>query len=128
MLHYVHVGRHAWELFFANDLVCPTDQYLPQFEYNASVRLHFYNNMLDNPIAKDMYKKRWHNFYNLRGGRDFFKCEVDDPKIRFGYCQIGQLEQIFIDNNLIITPNTIKDIAEFRSKLVKTTILDWEIL
>ena len=128
MLHYVHVGKHAWELFFANDLVCPKDQYVPQTEYNASVRLHFYNNIMDQAPVRNMFKKSWNNFYNLKGGKDFFGHEFDDPKIGFGYCQIGHLEQIFIDNNLITTPNNIKDIVEFVAKLVKTSIVDWEIL
>lgn len=128
MLHYVHVGRHPWELFFANDLICPKDQQLPQSEYNASVRLHFYNNYLDDETFKAKYKNRWIDFYNARGGKSFFDYDIDDPRIRFGYCQIGKLSRIIINNNDYEMPNTITKITDFRSLLVKTKILGWEII
>jgi hypothetical protein len=127
MLHYVHVGRHAWELFFANDLVCPIDQFVPQSSYNASIRMHFYNNKLDNAEMKQWFKNRWVEYYIARGGKEFFGYDIDDPKIRFGYCQIGSISDIIIDNVSIPLPKTIEEISSVRNKLVNSSIIDWEI-
>lgn len=128
MLHYVHVGRHAWELFYAKDLICPKEQYLPQSEYNATVRLHFYNNSLDNIINRYKFLQSWHKFYVDRGGKDFFDCEVQDPKIRFGYCQIGMLSSIIENQTIIPLPKTIEEIISFRNKLVTTSVIGWDII
>lgn len=127
MLHYVHVGRHSWELFFANDLACPKEQYLPQYEYNASVRLHFYDNTLDHAVFKNIFKKRWEDFYKRRGGKEFFGCEVNDPSIRFGYCQIGSLSSIMINGIETPIPKSNEEINSFRNMLVTTKIIDWKI-
>lgn len=127
MLHYVHVGRHACELFFANDLICPKDQYVPQTRYNATVRMHFCDNKLDYPVFRQMFKKSWEKFYVLRGGKDFFGCAIDDPDIRFGYCQIGSLNAISINDQPITMPKTIQEIRLFRDRLVTTNIINWEI-
>jgi len=127
MLHYVHVGRHAWELFFANDLVCPKEQYIPQHMFNATVRLHFYNNSLLEEENRLSFRKRWSEFYNNRGGKDFFGYDIDDPNIRFGYCQIGKLTAITIDGKNIPIPISDKDIIPIRTMLTRTSIIDWEI-
>ena len=128
MIHYVHVGRHAWELFFAKDLTCPKDQFVPQRAYNASARLHFFNNTLDSKENQSILRTRWEQFYKERGGKDFFGYDIDDPKIAFGYCHIGQLSQVKIDGTNIKVPDTIEYINDFRSKIVKTNIINWEII
>jgi hypothetical protein len=128
MLHYVHVGRHAWELFFANDLVCPKDQYVPQSLYNASVRMHFYNNKLETTEAKKRFKELWENYYVARGGKEFFGYDIDDPKIRFGYCQIGTMSSITINDKVIQIPKTTEEISLIRDRLVNSNIIDWEII
>lgn len=128
MLHYVHVGRHAWELFFANDLVCPKDQFVPQSLYNASIRMHFYDNKIDDIEIKQRFDNHWKNYYNIRGGKEFFGYNIDDPSIRFGYCQIGRLSHVIVDNEEMPPPHGPKDISLFRNKLVNTNIIDWQII
>lgn len=127
MLHYVHVGRHAWELYYARDLFCPKDQYVPQSLYNASVRLHFYDNKFINPLYKDRFYKSWEKFYHDRGGLDFFEMDINDPSIRLGYCQIGSLAKIIVNGAEIEFPRTYKQIFDFRNLLVSTTVLNWNI-
>jgi hypothetical protein len=128
MLHYVHVGRNAWELFFANDLICPKNQYVPQSSYNASIRLHFYNNKLHDLNILNQFKNKWKNFYIARGGKEFFDCDIDDPSIRFGFCQLGSLSEVLLDNMLMPCPKTKEEIETFRNRLVKTKVIDWEII
>jgi len=128
MLHYVHVGRNAWELFFANDLICPKNQYVPQSSYNASIRLHFYNNKLHDLNILNQFKNKWKNFYVARGGKEFFDCDIDDPSIRFGYCELGNLSNIELEDILMPCPKTQQEIDNLRNKLVKTKVIDWEII
>jgi len=128
MLHYVHVGRHAWELFFSNDLVCPKEQYVPQHRYKASVRLHFFDNYLDQPVLREQFDKKWNSFYLARGGKDFFEAEIDDPKIRFGYCQIGTLEKVAIQGTDLSGPFNMRHVSYIRDKITKSKILNWEII
>ena len=126
MLHYVHVGRHTWELFFANDLICPKEQYVPQSLFTATVRLHFYDNIVDKEENRNAFRKKWEDFYKARGGKEFFGCDIDDPSIRFGYCQIGELSSVNIDSkDILITDETIPSI---RNRLTKTKIINWEII
>jgi hypothetical protein len=127
MIHYVQVGRHSWELFMANDLDCPKEQYIPQYEYNASTRLHFCDNPLDEVEYKNAFKKRWEDFYKRRGGKEFFGCEINDPKIRFGYCHIGNLLSIMINGVSTTVPKSIEEINSFRNILVTSKIIDWKI-
>ena len=119
-IHYTHVGRHAQELFLANDLVCPQDQFVPQRLYAASVRMYFTE---DYRIDRN----KWKLFYNQRG-KTFWKLDIDDPKLAFGYIKIGQLSNIEIDNVNIEIPLTLKDRHEFRQKLASTQVIDWYII
>lgn len=128
MLHYVHVGKHAWELFFTNDLVCPKDQYIPQSLYNATIRMHFYNNKLDDVENQKRFRKMWEDFYIVRGGKEFFGYDIDDSNIRFGYCQLGTMSHVIIDTVEISVPTTIEEISLLRDKLVNTNIIDWQII
>lgn len=119
-IHYTHVGRHAQELFLANDLVCPPDQFVPQRIYTASVRMYFTE---DYRIDRN----KWQLFYNRRG-KSFWNLDIDDPKLAFGYLKIGQLSNISIDNNDIDMPSTLKDRHEFRQKLANTQVINWQII
>lgn len=119
-IHYTHVGRHAQELFLANDLICPQDQFVPQRLYTASVRMYFTENYY-------IDKKKWELFYNKRG-KSFWKLDIDDPKLAFGYLKIGQLSKISIDSGDIEMPSTLQDRNDFRQKLANTKIIDWEII
>jgi hypothetical protein len=123
MIHYCHVGRHAQELLVTNDFECPKDQFVPQREFNASTRMHFFNFISHTEEKKMEYMQRWKNFYEAKGGFDYFGIDIDDPKIAFGYMKIGQLESIS-DRPL---PTNLSEINEFRDKLVNTQIINWNI-
>jgi hypothetical protein len=120
-LHYTHVGKHAQELFTVRDMICPSDQFVPQRTFTASVRLLFTDD-----FKRSDYIELWKKYYNSRG-KDFWNIDIDDPKMAFGYMKIGQLSSIFIDGNIVDIPTTLKDRHEFRKKLVDTIIINWEI-
>jgi hypothetical protein len=122
LLHYTHVGKHAQELFTVNDLVCPSEQFLPQRTFSASVRMYFTNNFHDTVEKQQQYMNRWKLFYNKRG-KDFWKYDIDDPKLGFGYIKIGEL--ISINNQSI--PKTPDDMNRFRDLLVNSTVVNWKI-
>ena len=119
-LHYTHVGRHAQELFLANDMNCPEDQFVPQRLYTASVRMHFTENY---PIDRN----KWKIFYNQHA-KSFWKLDIDDPKLSFGYMKIGQLSNISMNNIDLTLPMTLEGRHEFRKKLVNTQVISWEII
>jgi len=121
-IHYTHVGKHAQELFTARDMTCPSNQFIPQRTFTASVRMLFTDDFKQNN-----YMLLWENYYNLRG-KDFWKISIDDPKIAFGYMKIGQLKSIIIDGKLVEIPDNIKTRHDFRKRLVNTKVLNWEII
>lgn len=126
-LHYTHVGKNAAEIFYTTDLVCPEDQFVPQRIFNASVRMHFTDNFFDTPIKQKIQAAKWQQFYDKRGGFDFWKYTIDDPKIAYGYIKIGKLESIVIDGTILAVPNSLEDMNSFREKLSSTTVKTWKI-
>lgn len=122
-LHYPHVGRHAQELFWAKDITCPKDQFVPQRNFKASVRLHFF----DSIKSIEQIKSDWANFYHLRG-KDFWDIDIDDPKIAFGYIKIGQLESISINNIDIEIPKDVLERNSFIKKIGDSSVSGWEII
>jgi hypothetical protein len=127
-LHYVHVGKHAWELFIVNDLICQPDQFVPQVQFTASCRMLFTDYFHNTEIKKQTLQKKWEKFYIDRGGYEFWGANIDDPKIAFGYLKIGQLFNISIDGVDIPIPVTIDELCNFRKQLVKTRVINWEII
>ena len=121
-LHYPHVGKHAQELFSVRDFECPPDQFVPQRIFSASVRMLFTDD-----FNRSDYMQSWSQYYNARG-KDFWKIEIDDPKIALGYMKIGQLECIKIGGKTIEIPIDLKSRNEFRQKLVTTQVVGWEII
>ena len=119
-LHYTHVGRHAQELYLANDTVCPKDQFVPQRLYTASVRMYFTDD-----FRVDMDK--WKVFYETRG-RDFWDFAIDDPKLAFGYIKIGQLTNICLDGVDVEIPTDSESRHLFRSRLSNTKVISGEII
>lgn len=119
-IQYTHVGRHAQELFFAKDDLCPKDQFVPQRVFTASVRMHFTDDFYIN-------KQAWQTFYDAKG-RDFWEMNIDDPKLAFGYMKIGHLSEIIIDNQRVNIPVTTEDRHAFRQQLVNTNVINWEII
>jgi hypothetical protein len=70
---------------------------------------------------------RWGKYYDSRGGKDFWKIDINDPKLAFGYMKIGQLESITIDGKIIEIPTNMQSRHNFRKILVNTKVIDWEI-
>jgi len=123
MIHYCHVGKHAQELFITNDFECPKDQFVPQREFTASVRMHFFDYISHTEERKLAYMQRWKTFYEAKGGFDYFGIDIADPKIAFGYMKIGQLESIS-DRPL---PTTLAEVSDFKNKLANTKVINWNI-
>jgi hypothetical protein len=122
LLQYTHVGKNAHEMFMTRDFECPKHQFIPQRDFNASVRMYF----LDNFVPQDRvtaFNESWQKFYNDKGGFDFWGIDINDPKIAFGYLKIGEIESI----SGIDIPNTLAEMNSFRDKLVKQTVLSWNI-
>lgn len=126
-LHYTHVGRHAYEMFFVNDFESPKEQFVPQRTFNASVRMTFYNYDYSTENAKQELNNRWTKFYLDKGGIDYWDLDINDPKIAFGFCKIGNISEILIDSTPIAIPKTIQELNDFRNKLIKTNVINWEI-
>ena len=126
-LHYTHVGKHAHEIFVVSDFECPSDQFVPQRRFGASVRMLFYDYFFKTPQAKESIMNRWKKFYIEKGGIDFWKLEIDDPKIAFGFCKIGQLAEIHEDGVNIKIPETLDELHSFRTKLIQSKVIDWNI-
>lgn len=126
-LHYTHVGKNASEIFMTNDLVCPRDQFMPQREFSASVRMHFYNNFHFTAEQRLKLQNKWEQFYVTRGAKEFWGYEVNDPKIAFGYMKIGSLSQITSDGNDYPIPKTAIELDNFRNRLVECEVIDWII-
>lgn len=126
-LHYIHVGKNANEIFITNDLVCPPDQFVPQNSFSASVRMHFYNYFHNTAEQKQRLKNNWEQFYEARGGKEFWGYEIDDPKLAFGFLKIGELVEISINGNKQKIPTTEKELDNFRNSLVQCLVTDWII-
>jgi len=126
-LHYTHVGKHAHEMFAVNDFECPPEQFVPQRQFSASVRMLFYDYFFKLPQAKDALINRWKKFYEAKGGLDFWKIDIDDPKIAFGFCKIGQLSEIHENGERTKIPETLNELHSFRSKLIQSKVIDWNI-
>jgi hypothetical protein len=126
-LHYTHVGKHAYEMFSVNDYECPADQFVPQRTFNAGTRMPFYDNFYPTVEAREKVSERWKNFYDAKGGIDYWGYAIDDPKIAFGFCKIGHLSSI-LDNDITIPiPKTKDELNQFRDRMIKTNVIDWEI-
>lgn len=126
-LHYTHVGKHANEMFVVNDYECPKEQFVPQTEFGASVRMLFYDYFFKTPQSKKMLLERWHRFYEIKGGKEFWGLDITDPKIAFGFCKIGQLSQILHNDVETKLPETIQELHSFRNNLIRNKIINWEI-
>jgi hypothetical protein len=125
-LHYTHVGKHALELFTVNDFECPADQFVPQQKFNASCRLYLTDNFF-NEFTKIQYMNRWNKFYIDRGGIDFWKLDIDNPKLAFGYCKIGKINTILVNDTKIKIPTSLGELNNFRQMIATSTVIDWEI-
>ncbi|CAB4241626.1 hypothetical protein UFOVP71_164 [uncultured Caudovirales phage] len=97
-LHYDNVGRHPWELFGSRDYICPPDQVISQNQISPSCNMYFNDwdilRLRRQTLSLDTYTDNFNKFYYQRGGQDFFKYSLDDPRLAVGYLKIGQLVNI----------------------------------
>jgi hypothetical protein len=126
-LHYTHVGKNAVELFTVNDFECPPEQFIPQRKFNASCRMTLRDNLFESVKQKTEYISRWNKFYKDRGGIEFWKLDINDPKLALGYCKIGSMSKINIAGIDINIPKTQEEINSFREQIVNSIVIDWEI-
>lgn len=126
-LHYTHVGKHSQEIFNTKDFTCPKEQFVPQRTFGASVRLYFTDNFYDEQSAKDKYYREWKEFYEAKGGKEFWGHDIDDPKLAFGYMMIGNMSEIMMDGVQVNIPKTDDELRTFRTRLIEADVLSWSI-
>lgn len=84
-LHYPHVGRHLLEILKSRDFDCPVDQIVTQSKITAYHTLRFY----DDPYSETEYKTFLKLFLEKTSLNNLYA--FDDPKIAFGYINMGTL-------------------------------------
>jgi hypothetical protein len=126
-LHYTHVGKNAVELFTVDDFECPPEQFIPQRTFNASCRMTLRDNVFESVKQKTEYISRWNKFYKDRGGIEFWKLDINDPKLALGFCKIGSMSAINIAGEEINIPKTQNEIDLFREQIVNSTEIDLQI-
>lgn len=123
-LHYDNVGRHPWELFSSSDYHCPADQVISQNQISPSCNLYFNDWDLlrkeKQVLSLDRYQLKFNKFYMDRGGVDFFKYALDDPRLAVGYMKIGQLENL-------ADYSTIESRTLLRNNLAQSKIVSWKV-
>ena len=83
-LHYAQVGRHTAELYWNRDMTSPKEQWVPQTVHTASCYLRFRSRTAIDPTA-------WAQYWQQRGGLNFWGLEPTDPQLRLGYIQLGHI-------------------------------------
>lgn len=85
-LHYIHIGRHFLEMADANDMDCPPHQFRAQHEFNATCGLVF-----SEPCDVARLNGNMRNYYDRRGGKEFFGFDYEDPKLAKGFSRSDNL-------------------------------------
>lgn len=124
-LGYAHIGRHAQELFFADDLTCPKDQFVPQRRITASIMMYFTEYFQKTDEQKAAFQDAWEKFYEARGGEDFWDYKIDDPMLSFGSIKIGELINITIDGDNYPIPSNSTEIEKFNQRLSISSIVEF---
>lgn len=84
-LHYPHVGRHLLEILKSKDFDCPLDQVVTQTKITAFHTLRFYDDL----YSEDEYKTFLQMLLQNSPLGEVYN--ITDPKIAFGYINIGKL-------------------------------------
>ena len=58
---------------------------------------------------------------------DFWKIDINDPVLAFGYCKIGKINTILIEGKEIKIPTSLVELNSFRQMIATSTVIDWEI-
>lgn len=110
LLHYSHVGRHPLELYLNNDVNCPANQILPQYEISPFHTLRFSKFTVD--------QTKFTNFYYTSKLKWPYK--IEDPRLAVGYIPVGTLikiNDVEVENNAMCQELVMPD----------TTIIGWKI-
>ncbi len=110
LLHYSHVGRHPLELYLNNDVNCPDNQILPQYEISPFHTLRFSKFTVD--------PTKFTNFYYTSKLKWPYK--IEDPRLAVGYIPAGTLikiNDVEVDNNAMCQELVMPD----------TKIISWKI-
>lgn len=86
-LGYPHIGRHATEIMYANDVNVPTDQILPQHSING-----FHWCRFDDPTTHNRQFEKFKLFYH--SSKIKWPYALDDPRLALGHLTIGNLETV----------------------------------
>lgn len=114
-LHYTYVGRHFLEMFDADDHSAPAAHFRPQHHHNATCGLVFSESQ-DNALRRT----RMREYYEARGGREFWPYEFHDPRMCIGFYQLGQL----VDVDWF---NTSAARSALRQSLSKAEVVSWQV-
>lgn len=99
-LHYPHVGRHLLEILKAKDFDCPADQIVTQHTIKAYHTLRFYDDPYDEHQYQNFLKQL---LDNTALGETY---DINDPKIAFGYINMGRLRYTSRTEIIDILKNT----------------------
>jgi hypothetical protein len=113
-LHYVYIGRHFFEMFNANDLVCPQEQFKPQWFFNATCAVNF-----SEAQPQDVLESSMRDYYSRRGGLGFFHLKFDDPRLAKGFFKLGELQDL--------SQYSLSDRVDIRMALKYTSVTGWRI-
>lgn len=115
-LHYIHVGRHFLEMFDADDVVCPPQDFRPQQEFNATCGLVF-----SEPVDRVTQDTAMRAYFARRGGEPFFGYAYDAPRMAKGFFKLGQLQNV-------ADYGTRAQRQALREQLQSADIVGWELL
>lgn len=126
-LSYAHIGRHAQEIYFSNDLVCPKDQFVPQRVFSASVMMYFTDYFHFDDDSKTKLLEGWNEFYKSRGGIEYWGYHIDDMKLSFGLLKIGEISNISYKGEKYPIPKTTNELNSFREIVINNKVIDWNV-
>ncbi len=113
-LHYIHIGRHFFEMYLANDQVCLQEHFKPQWHFNATCAVNFSEAHDQSGLPQKMKQ-----YYDSRGGETFFRIPFDDPTMAKGFFKLGELENC--------AQYTESDRAAIREQLTTAVVTGWEV-
>lgn len=108
-LHYCHVGRHPFELYSANDINCPIDQIIPQYEISPYHTCRFY----DNKYMEHWHQGRFKQFYEASTIKQVIN--INDPRLGFGYIHLGKLIGDYDKQTLVNTIRNCYNVVNWRT-------------
>lgn len=115
-LHYIYIGRHFLEMYDAHDLVCPSEHFKAQHEFNATCGLSF-----SEPGDQAELNQSMNAYFVERGGKSFFAYDYGDPALAKGFFTLGQLQDMHKYSS-----RAQRD--ALRDKLKSSEVVAWQLL